>query len=149
MARNISSAEMEKYLLHIIRNGEDGNIYRCLVLKSDNQKLKVRDAWTWVHNNFDLCFGTQFHKEFLRKKYSYLRAKTRPKAVSEREIQNKQMAKTFAEFRRVNNQTGEGPGIDPPDEDGEAQTHEDLLAIDVEDSLKVLCVQEVVTHLLK
>ena len=33
-----------------------GNIYRCLVLRSDNQKLKVRDAWTWVHGNFNLRF---------------------------------------------------------------------------------------------
>ena len=102
--------------MHIIRNGEDGNIYRCLVLKSDNQKLKVRDAWTWVHGNLNLRFGTQFTKEFLRKKYSYLRAKARTKAVSEREVQNKRTAKTFAQFRRVNNQTGGGPGIDPPDE---------------------------------
>ena len=39
---------MEEYLLEIIRTGENGNIYRCLVLKTDNQKLKVRDAWTWV-----------------------------------------------------------------------------------------------------
>ena len=71
--------------MDIIRNGEDGNIYRCLVLKSDNQKLKVRDAWTWVHRNFNLRFGTQITKEFLRKKYSYLRAKARTKAVSLRD----------------------------------------------------------------
>ena len=94
---------MEEYLLEIIRTGENGNIYRCLVLKTDNQKLKVRDAWTWVHNTFNLRFGTQFNKEFLRKKYSYLRAKTRSKAVSNKEVTNKQTAKTFAEFRRLNN----------------------------------------------
>ena len=128
---------MEDYLQHIIRIGEDGNIYRCIVLKTDNQKLKVRDAWTWVTNNFNLRFGTQITKEFLRKKYSYLRTKTRTKAVFEREQENKRTAKTFAEFRRVNNQTGGGPGIDPPDEDGEEQPHDDRLPIDVEDSLKV------------
>ena len=55
---------MEEYLLEIIRTGENGNIYRCLVLKTDNQKLKVRDAWTWVHDTFNLRFGTQFNKEF-------------------------------------------------------------------------------------
>ena len=56
----------------------------------------------------------------------------------------RQTAKAFAEFRCVNNRTGGGPGIDPPDEDGEAEPHDDLLPIGVEDSLKVLCVQEVV-----
>ena len=137
MTRFVFNTEMEEHLMDIIRNGEDGNIYRCLVLKSDNQKLKVRDAWTWVHRNFNLRFGTQITKEFLRKKYSYLRAKARTKAVSEREVQNKRTAKTFAQFRRVNNRTGGGPGIDPPDEDGEAEPHEDLLPMDVEDILKV------------
>ena len=78
--------------------------------------------------------------EFLRKKYSYLPAKNRSKAVSKKEIENKQTAKAFAEFRCVNNRTGGGPGINPPDEDGEAEPHEDLLPIGVEDSLKVLCV---------
>ena len=73
----------------------------------------------------------------MRKKYSCLRAKARTKAVSEREVQNKRTAKTFAQFRRVNNRTGGGPGIDPPDEDGEAEPHEDLLPMDVEDILKV------------
>ena len=92
MARISFNKQMEEYLFDIIRTGEDGNIYRCLVLKSDNQKLKVR------------------------------------------------------EFRRLNNSTGGGPGVDPPDEDGEAEPHDDLLPIGVEDSLKVLCVQEVVTH---
>ena len=137
MAKNIFTAEMEDYLLRSIRNGEDGNIYRCLVLKSDNQKIKVRDAWTWVQNNFNLRFGTQLSKEILRKKFYYLRSKTRAKAVSDREQEVKKTAKTFAEFRRVNNQTGGGPGIDPPDEDGDAQPREDHLPIDVEDSLKV------------
>ena len=118
MARNTFTAQIEDYLFEIIRTGENGNIYRCLVLRADNQKIKVRDAWTWVHDNFNLRFGTQYDKEFLRKKYSYLRAKNRSKAVSKKEIQNKQTAKTFAEFRRVNNRTGGGPGIDPPDEDG-------------------------------
>ena len=66
--------------------------------------------------------------------------------MSKKEIENKQTAKTFAEFRRVNNRTGGGPGMDPPDEDGEAEPHEDLLPMGVEDSLKVLCVQEGVTH---
>ena len=46
MARNSFNKQMEQYLLDIIRTGEDGNIYRCLVLKTDNQKLKVRDAWS-------------------------------------------------------------------------------------------------------
>ena len=73
MAPNSFNKQMEEYLLEIIRTGENGNIYRCLVLKTDNQKLKVRDAWTWVHDTFNLRFGTQFNKEFLRKKYSYLR----------------------------------------------------------------------------
>ena len=60
---------MEDYLL---RSGEDGNNY--LVLKSDNQILQVRNAWTWVQNNFNLRFGTQLTKEILRKKFYYLRA---------------------------------------------------------------------------
>ena len=124
MAPNSFNKQMEEYLLEIIRTGENGNIYRCLVLKTDNQKLKVRDAWTWVHDTFNLRFGTQFNKEFLMKKYSYLRAKTRSKAVSNKEVRNKQTAKTFAEFRRLNNRTGGGPGIDPPDEDGEAEPHD-------------------------
>ena len=63
MARHNFTADMEDYLQHIIRIGEDGNIYRCIVLKTDNQKLKVRDAWTWVTNNFNLRFGTQITKE--------------------------------------------------------------------------------------
>ena len=147
MAPNSFNKQMEEYLLEIIRTGENGNIYRCLVLKTDNQKLKVRDAWTWVHDTFNFRFGTQFNKEFLRKKYSYLRAKTRSKAVSNKEVRNKQTAKTFAEFRRLNNRTGGGPGIDPPDEDGEAEPHDDLLPIGVEDSLKVLCVQEVTYYI--
>ena len=62
------TAQMEDYLFEIIRTGENGNIYRCLVLRADNQKIKVRDAWTWVHDNFNLRFGTQYDKEFLRKK---------------------------------------------------------------------------------
>ena len=72
MGPNSFNKQMEEYLLEIIRTGENGNIYRCLVLKTDNQKLKVRDAWTWIHDTFNLRFGTQFNKEFLRKKYSYL-----------------------------------------------------------------------------
>ena len=48
---------MEDYLQHIINIGEDGNIYRCIVLKTDNQKLKVRDAWTWDIGKF---FNTDF-----------------------------------------------------------------------------------------
>ena len=77
MARVIFNSEMEQYLLNLVRNGEDGNIYRCLVLRSDNQKLKVRDAWTWVHNSFNRRFGTQIPKDILRKKFSYLRRRVR------------------------------------------------------------------------
>ena len=95
MAKNIFTAEMEDYLLRSIRNGEDGNIYRCLVLKSDNQKIKVRDAWTWVQNNFNLRFGTQLSKEILRKKFYYLRSKTRAKAVSDREQEVKKNCQNF------------------------------------------------------
>ena len=137
MARVIFNSEMEQYLLNLVRNGEDGNIYRCLVLRSDNQKLKVRDAWTWVHDNFNRRFGTQIPRDILRKKFYYLRTKDRSKAVSEKEKENKKTAKTLAEFRRINNKTGGGPGIDPPDEDGEDQPHEDLLPFEVEESLKV------------
>ena len=108
------------------------------MLRTDNQKLKVRDAWTWVQNNFNLRFGTESTKDALRKKFSYLRTKNRTKAVLEKEEKNKKKtAKTFAEFQRFNSKTGGGPGIDPPNEDGEDQPHEDLLPFDVEESLKV------------
>ena len=137
MARVHFNSEMEQYLLNLVRNGEDGNIYRCLVLRSDNQKLKVRDAWTWVHDNFNRRFGTQIPRDILRKKFYYLRTKDRSKAVSEKEKENKKTAKTLAEFRRINNKTGGGPGIDPLDEDGEDQPHDDLLPFEVEESLKV------------
>ena len=106
MARAQFTSQMEEHLLHLVRNGEDGNIYRCLVLRSDNQKLKVRDAWTWVHNSFNRRFGTQIPRDILRKKFSYLRTKNRSKAVSEKEKENKKTAKTLAEFRRINNKTG-------------------------------------------
>ena len=89
MARVIFNSEMEEYLLHLVTNGEDGAIYRCLVLKTDNQKLKVRDAWTWVQNHFNLRFGTESTKDALRKKFSYLRTKNRTKAVLEKEEKNK------------------------------------------------------------
>ena len=35
------TAQMEDYLFEIIRTGENGNIYRCLVLRVDNQKIKM------------------------------------------------------------------------------------------------------------
>ena len=35
------TAQMEDYLFEIIRTGENGNIYRCLVLRADNQKIKM------------------------------------------------------------------------------------------------------------
>ena len=89
MARVHFNSEMEQYLLNLVRNGEDGNIYRCLVLRSDNQKLKVRDAWTWVHDNFNRRFGTQIPRDILRKKFYYLRTKDRSKAVAEKEKENK------------------------------------------------------------
>ena len=41
MARNTFTAQMEDYLFEIIRTGENGNIYRCLVLRADNQKIKM------------------------------------------------------------------------------------------------------------
>ena len=89
MARIIFNSEMqEEYLLHLVRNGEDGAIYRSLVLRTDNQKLKVKDAWTWVHNNFNLRFGTEFSKDVQRKKFSYLQTKNRSKAVTEKEEKN-------------------------------------------------------------
>ena len=98
----------------------------------------MKDAWTWVHNNINLRFGTQFYKEILRKKFSYLRKQIDPKLSQKKKKQNKKKtAKTFAEFQRFNSKTGGGPGIDPPNEDGEDQPHEDLLPFDVEESLKV------------
>ena len=68
MARAQFTSQMEEHLLHLVRNGEDGNIYRCLVLRTDTQKLKLRDAWTWVHHNFNLRLGTQIPREILREK---------------------------------------------------------------------------------
>ena len=41
MARNTFTAQMEDYLDEIIQTGENGNIYRCLVLRADNQKIKM------------------------------------------------------------------------------------------------------------
>ena len=76
-------------------------------------------------------------QRYFEKKFSYLRTKDRSKAVSEKEKENKKTAKTLAEFRRINNKTGGGPGIDPPDEDGEDQPHDDLLPFEVEEILKV------------
>ena len=98
IARANFNSEMKEYLLHLVRNGEDGAIYRCLVLRADNQKLKVRDAWTWVHNNYNLRFGTQFSKDVLRKQFSYLRTKNRSKVVTEKEEKNKKLTKHLRSF---------------------------------------------------
>ena len=82
MARFVFNTEMEEHLMHIIRNGEDGNIYRCLVLRSDNQKLKVRYAWNWVHGNSYHIIVAEWEYLFIHSSPTHTAAAVKAKAAN-------------------------------------------------------------------
>ena len=98
------TAHMIKYLDSLIN---DGPFYGVIVLKNTNKRSKQRDAWTYVTNKFNEFFGTNFDNELVRKKYTYEQNKVRKKAVARVEFEK---AKSFTEFKRVNNKTG-GAGL--------------------------------------
>ena len=123
---------MLKYLDTLIN---DGPYHGVIVLKNTNKRSKQRDAWSYVTHNFNKFFGTSFETELVRKKYGYEKSKVRKKAVARVEFQK---AKSFTEFKRVNNQTGGGAGLLPPDIDPHNPLDENFLPLPFEKELQVI-----------
>ena len=135
MPAKIFTPEMEEFLEHLIRTGLKGRIYEVIVLRKANQKIKLRDAWTFVQNKFNQKFQSDITKPVLQKKYSNMVLRRRKKAVSSFE---KTRAKTMGQFCRENSKTGKGgPGILPPEFDPENPPDGDLLPLSVPDDLRV------------
>ena len=99
MPAKIFTPEMEEFLEHLIRTGLKGRIYEVIVLRKANQKIKLRDAWTFVQNKFNQKFQSDITKPVLQKKYSNMVLRRRKKAVSS--------------FEKTKTGKG-GPGILPP-----------------------------------
>ena len=126
------TAHMIKYLYELINYGP----YRgVIVLKNTNKRSKQRDAWTYVTNKFNEFFDTTFDNELVRKKYTYEQNKVRKKAIARVE---QKKAKSFNEFKRVNNKTGGGPGLLPPDIDPHNPVDENFLPLPFEKELQVI-----------
>ena len=52
MPAKIFTSEMEELLEQLILTGLKGRIYDIIVLRKANQKMKLRDAWTFVQNKY-------------------------------------------------------------------------------------------------
>ena len=121
---------MLKYLDSLIN---DGLYHGVIEKKNTNKRCKQRDAWTYVTHNFNKFFSTTFDNELVQKKYTHDKNKVQKKAVARVEFQK---AKSFSEFKRVNNQTGSGAGLLPPNLDPDNPVDDDFLPFPFEKELQ-------------
>ena len=58
---------MEEFLEQLILTGLKGRIFDLIVLRKANQKMKLRDTWTFVQNKFNPKFQSEIAKQVIKK----------------------------------------------------------------------------------